>query len=315
MQWREVKVIFDFDDKELAEELISDIFYRSDVKGVVIRNSTPDPSADWAEDAPKTSDHDAVIAYFPENADVESKCEFLKKELACLKKEKGISTHLLFDNIAETDWAEAWKTYFYPQKIGKNIVVKPTWREYFASEGEIILEIDPGMAFGTGTHPTTSLCVNMIEKYLKPGDRFLDIGTGSGILMIAAAKLGAESVTGTDSDDTAVEIARKNLLLNRIAEDKFDLIAGNLADAVDRQFDVVVANILSEVIVVLLNRIEKILRNGGIFIGSGIVGKNTEKVVQKMRDSGFEIAEVRSDQEWIAAVGFLRPEHRSTAQC
>ncbi len=306
MQWREAKVIFDFNDKELAAELISDIFYRFDLKGVVIESSTPDPSADWAEDAPKTSDHDAVIAYFPENGQTETKCESLKKELARLRKENGISTRLVFQSVAEQDWAEAWKAYFYPQKIGKNIVVKPTWREYLASEGEIILEIDPGMAFGTGTHPTTVLCVNMIEKYLRPGDSFLDVGTGSGILMIAAAKLGAQIITGSDSDETAVDIARKNLLLNNIAEEKFNLIAGNLADAVGRQFDVVAANILSEVIVVLLDSIGQVLRNGGIFIGSGIVEKNAEKVVQKMRDTGFELMEVRTEQEWVAVVGKLK---------
>jgi ribosomal protein L11 methyltransferase len=306
MQWTEAKVIFDFNDKELAEELISDIFYQFDLKGVVIESSTPDPSADWAEDAPKTSDHDAVIGYFPENGQAESISESLKKELARLRKENGISTRLVFRSIAEQDWAEAWKAYFYPQKISKNIVVKPTWREYFASEGETILEIDPGMAFGTGTHPTTALCVNMLEKYLRPGDSVLDVGTGSGILMIAAAKLGAESITGTDSDETAVEIARNNLLLNNIAEKKFNLITGNLADAVEQKFDVLVANILSEVIVVLLDSIGKVLRKGGIFIGSGIVEKNTEKVVQKMRDTGFEIMEVRTEQEWVAVVGKLK---------
>jgi len=306
MQWTEAKVIFDFNDKELAEELISDIFYQFDLKGLVIESSTPDPSADWAEDAPKTSDQDAVIAYFPENGKTESISESLKKELARLRKEKGISTRLVFRSIAEQDWAEAWKAYFYPQKISKNIVVKPTWREYLASEGEIILEIDPGMAFGTGTHPTTALCVNMLEKYLRPGDSFLDVGTGSGILMIAAAKLGAETITGTDSDETAVEIARNNLLLNSIAEEKFNLITGNLADAVEQKFDVLVANILSEVIVLLLDSIGKVLRKGGIFIGSGIVEKNTEKVVQKMRDTGFEIMEVRTEQEWVAVVGKLK---------
>ncbi len=306
MQWTEAKVIFDFNDRELAEELISDIFYQFDLKGVVIESSTPDPSADWAEDAPKTSDQDAVIAYFPENGKTESINESLKKELARLRKENGISTRLVFRSIAEQDWAEAWKAYFYPQKISKNIAVKPTWREYPASEGEIILEIDPGMAFGTGTHPTTALCVNMLEKYLRPGDSFLDVGTGSGILMIAAAKLGAETVTGTDSDETAVEIARNNLLLNSIAEEKFNLIAGNLADAVEQKFDVLVANILSEVIVLLLDSIGKVLRKGGIFIGSGIVGKNTEKVVRKMRDTGFEIMEVRTEQEWVAVAGKLK---------
>jgi ribosomal protein L11 methyltransferase len=121
-----------------------------------------------------------------------------------------------YARIDEQDWAEAWKAYFWPEKITDLIVVKPSWREYPAEPQEIVLEIDPGMAFGTGTHPTTSLCIRMIQTHLKPGDAFLDVGTGSGILMIAAAKLGAGTVCGVDNDEVAVTVAEKNLLANHI---------------------------------------------------------------------------------------------------
>jgi ribosomal protein L11 methyltransferase len=159
------------------------------------------------------------------------------------------------------------------------------------------------MAFGTGAHPTTSLCIQMIERYLTPGDSMLDVGTGSGILMIAAEKLGAGSVWGIDVDATAVKIAQENMMLNQIDAHKYKLIAGNLVDRVDRQFNVVVANILSEVILKLLESIPTVLVGGGIFICSGIISENKDTVVQKMIALKFEILEVGIRDSWVCIVG------------
>lgn len=302
MKWIETKVIFDFDDKPLASDLISNIFYDMGLQGVVVESQAAEITEDWAEDALKTSD-DAVTGYFPKNDAAEKKFRVLEQGLALMKKENRIITRVICREIDEEDWSESWKEYFWPEKISENFVVKPTWREYSSSEDEIVIEIDPGMAFGTGTHPTTALCIQMIERYLKPGASFLDVGTGSGILMVSAAKIGAEPVWGVDTDEVAVEIARKNLLLNRTDTSKFRVMTGNLADAVDRRFDLVAANILSEVILVLLDTVQDVLTKDGIFICSGIIERNKDAVVRKMEDSGFEIMEIKIKEEWVSIAG------------
>lgn len=305
MKWIETKVIFDFDDKPLASDLISNIFYDMGLQGVVVETRAIEPAVDWAEDAPKTSDDDAVTGYFPKNDSAGKKIRALEQGLAHLKKENRIITRVISREMDEEDWSESWKEYFWPEKISENFVVKPRWREYHPSEDEIVIEIDPGMAFGTGTHPTTALCIQMIERYLKPEATFLDVGTGSGILMIAAANLGAEPVWGVDTDEVAVEIAQKNLLLNRIDASKFRVMTGNLADAVDRRFDLVAANILSEVILVLLDTVQNVLTKGGVFICSGIIERNKDAVVRKMEDSGFEIMRIEIKEKWVSIVGRL----------
>jgi ribosomal protein L11 methyltransferase len=307
MKWLEAKVIFEFDDKEFAIDLISNIFYDFGVQGVVVEDPGLEPEEDWGDDAQMTPEHYAVIGYFRRNKQAKEKKEVLQKELVRLKKENGIISRIAFQEIDEKDWAESWKEHFWPEKISRNIVVKPTWREYDSNPNEIIIEIDPGMAFGTGTHPTTSLCIHMIEKYLKPGDSFLDVGTGSGILMIAAAKLGAEKLFGIDKSDGAVEITQKNLWLNNIETHRFKVKTGNLVEGVEERFDLVVANILMEVIVVLLDDIQRVLAESGIFICSGMIEGNTHLVVGKMKALGLEIIETLTKDKWVSIAGRPNP--------
>jgi ribosomal protein L11 methyltransferase len=181
--------------------------------------------------------------------------------------------------------------------------VKPTWRDYQADAGDIVVELDPGMAFGTGTHPTTALCIEMMETYFKQGDTFLDLGTGSGILMIAAAKLGASMVCGVDKDEIAVEIAQKNLILNKIDRQSFSVCSGNLVEGIEKKYDFVAANILTHVILGLLADIQRVIKEKGIFICSGILEENKNLVVAKMNDMGFEILESESKEHWVAIAG------------
>ena len=178
--------------------------------------------------------------------------------------------------------------------------------KYSVLSDGIVLETDAGSAFGSGDHPTTSLCMDMTEHFLKKGDRILDVGTGSGILMIAAAKLGAGKVLGIDKNETAVDIARKNLRLNKIDEQRFKVRTGNLVDGVKEQFELVLANILAEVIVTLLDNIQRILRKNGIFICSGMIEGNTHRVVAKMKTLGFEIIETRTKKKWVSIAGMLK---------
>jgi ribosomal protein L11 methyltransferase len=185
-------------------------------------------------------------------------------------------------------------------------VVKPTWREYTPESDEIVIELDPGMAFGTGTHPTTSLCATLIEKYLKKGDHFLDVGTGSGILMITAARLGADRVCGIDKDETAVKIAAANLKLNSIQPRKFQVTAANLVDETRDTYDMIAANIFTHIILNLLTDIKRVLNPGGMFICSGIIDKNTDQVTAALRDIGFETVEIAAEEGWVAITSKLK---------
>jgi len=305
MKWSEVKVIFDSKDKEFAADLISNIFYELGLTGVVIEDADMPLSPDGPADHPLPR-RNAVSAYLPKTENLSNNMGFIKERLLELSRQYHIRNRIVCRDIDETDWAESWKEYFWPQKIGKKIVIKPSWREYVPQPDDIIVEIDPGMAFGTGTHPTTSLCLQLIETYLQKGDAFLDVGTGSGILMIAAAKLGAARLTGIDNDVLAVEIAGKNLLLNDIDPKKFDVLAADLVVTVNEKFHFITANILTETIVRLLDQIRNILIDGGVFVCSGIIEEKKDLVLVKMEKSGFDILDTVIQEKWVAIAGRLR---------
>ena len=177
MKWIAAKVTFDSPDRALATDLVADIFYALELKGVVVDDPDMDPGQDWGEDAIRPPEMPGVTGYFADTPSAAGKCKTLEAELLRLESVADIETRIEYARIDEQDWAEAWKEYFWPEKITDTIVVKPSWREYPAGPEEIILEIDPGMAFGTGTHATTALCIRMIQTHLKPGDAFLDVGT------------------------------------------------------------------------------------------------------------------------------------------
>jgi ribosomal protein L11 methyltransferase len=298
MKWIAAKVTFDSPDQELATDLVADIFYSLDLKGVVVDDPEIDPGQDWGEDAVLPPRAPAVTGYFADTSCAAGKCETLEAALERLEREVGVHSRVEYIRLDEQDWAEAWKEYFWPERITDTIVVKPSWREYPAGAREIVLEIDPGMAFGTGTHPTTALCIRLIQSHLKPGDTFLDVGTGSGILMIAAGKLGAATVCGVDNDPVAVTVAEKNLLSNRI--DPFRLFTGNLVEAVHQAFDIVTANILAEVILDLLPTLAPVLKDGGIFIASGIITAKKDMVLSGLREKGFGVLQVLEADGWVA---------------
>jgi ribosomal protein L11 methyltransferase len=305
MKWIEAKVVFDFDNKQLATDLIADIFYELGTTGLVVEEPDIDHPEDWGKDAIQT-EHYAVTGYFPRDEKIRTRRRVLEKNLARLEKKNGIIYRIVYSDIKESDWANQWKAHFRPEKITDKIVVKPTWRKYLGNPDEIILEIDPGMAFGTGTHPTTGMCITMIEKYLNKGDSFLDVGTGSGILMVAAAKLGAGRVWGTDNDKVAANVACKNLMQNKIAKATFNIITGNFIEKVSAQFDVVAANITSKSILILLEDIKKVLLKKGTFICSGIIEEDKNNVIKKMENLGFEVIEILTKENWVSIASMLR---------
>jgi ribosomal protein L11 methyltransferase len=303
MHWIEVKVSFHHSDPDLVADLIANAFYEFDLQGVVIEDPGLEPENDWAEDAVVRPGGHAVVGYFSKGFRTEKKCKLLAERIEELKERTGFTSQISYKELDEEDWAEAWKAFFWPQRISRTIVVKPTWREYSAQPDDVVIELDPGMAFGTGTHPTTARCIELIEIHLKPGDAFLDVGTGSGILMIAAAKLGAGMVCGVDRDEVAVAVAARNLTRNRINPHKFFVYTGNLVEGAQNSYDFIAANILTHVIVNLLDDVKMVLKPGGIFVGSGILEENQDIVVAKMQDVGFEIIEVAVKEQWVALAG------------
>ena len=297
-------MIFDFEDKQLATDLIANIFYEQGITGLVVEAPDIEHPEDWGKDA-ITPDHYSVIGYLLHDEQSEKQLKIIEKNLVSLENKNGIIYKIVCSDVDESDWAHQWKAHFRPEKITDTIVIKPTWREYSGKNNEVILEIDPGMAFGTGIHPTTRMCIAMIEKYLKQGDSFLDVGTGSGILMVAAAKLGAGRVWGTDNDEVAVDVASKNLAQNKIPTASFNIITGNLVEKVETLFDVVAANITSKHILLLLDHIKKVLVKNSIFICSGIIEEDKNKVIHKLENLGFELIEIRTKETWVSIASMV----------
>ncbi len=200
----------------------------------------------------------------------------------------------------ENEWKDEWKKYFHTTKITDKIVIKPSWEDYTPSEGETVIKIDPGMAFGTGTHETTSLCIKMLEKYAQGKKNLLDIGCGSGILMIVGAKLGAEKVDGIDIDPAVESVAKENLEDNEI--DNFSVVIGNLVDDTDKKYDIVVSNILADTLMALLDDIEKVLEPGALVIFSGILKTRKHEILEKTEKHNFEQIDEKEENGWISYV-------------
>lgn len=258
------------------------------------------------EDLKKKNIETNVKVYILEDESQAEKIEEIKNMLNRLKASDSEdifgSLNMTFNDIKEEDWANNWKKYFKPFNVGKKLLIKPTWEECDNKENRIILEIDPGASFGTGSHETTKMCLIGLEDYMKEGDEVIDVGCGSGILSIAAAKLGCKHVTGVDIDPMCIETSSYLSKINSVS-DKFDVFIGDLAEKVDVQADVVVANIFAHIIKRLTPDTKRILKKGGIFISSGIIKETVDTVIDSYKESGFEILEVNNMGDWYCVVG------------
>ncbi len=246
-----------------------------------------------------------VRGYLPADAAAGERVEGLRQTLAELTEDRiGFDAgplKLLLANVREEDWAENWKKYYKPFRVGERLVVKPVWETFPAEPGDLVIEIDPGMAFGNGTHETTAMCMALLEGVLKPGDTVLDVGTGSGILALAAALLGAGSVLGVDLDPVAVRVANENIARNGLGS-VVTAQAGDLLAGVAVVADVVVANIIADAIILLSGAVRAHIAPGGVFLSSGIIRDREEDVLSALRDAGFMVEHIERKGEWIAIV-------------
>lgn len=307
LKWSE----FSIHTSEEAVEPICHILHESGASGVVIEDPS-DLVRDWGDRfgeiyqlSPDDYPEDGVMikAYFPVNSFLIDTIEAIKESInGLLQHDIDLGRNKIHViEVDESEWATAWKKYYKPIRISDSITIKPTWEEYKPTDEELIIELDPGMAFGTGTHPTTVLCIQAIEKYMNGHERVIDVGTGSGVLSIAAAKLGAKKVLALDLDYVAVQSAKENVTGNDVSH-IVQVEQNDLLKDVSGQYDLVVANILAEVIVTFVHDAAAVLKESGTFITSGIIKRKKDDVKQALEHGGFRIEEVVEMEDWVAIV-------------
>ncbi|WP_242860849.1 50S ribosomal protein L11 methyltransferase [Defluviitalea phaphyphila] len=267
---------------------------------------------DWDyidEDILKNKDMEEVLikAYIPEDNPYEEKIIQIQEKLNNIKQFLDIGKGTIeIEKIDEERWVNSWKKYYKPIKIGKNIIIKPTWEEYIPKcKDEIIVEMDPGMAFGTGTHETTSMCIEALEQFISKGDIIFDIGCGSGILGISAAKLGAKKVIGVDLDPNAVKVAKNNVKLNKV-DNIMKVYEGNLLDVITEKANIVVANIIADIIIEISKNVFKFLKPKGFFISSGIIKSRLSEVKETIINNNFDIINIYEKGEWCAIIAQMK---------
>ena len=305
MNYMEIKM--EVKDRDGVEAL-SNMLAEMGTGGVMIED--PQAIADYANsglwDAHEFSEElmsrkDIIIkSYLPQDDNLLNKVEQIIIELNEIETRLDMSpTRVTYKPVQEEDWANAWKVYFKPERIGKITVIKPTWETYEKQEGDLVIEIDPGMAFGTGNHATTALCLQMLEDYVKPGMDVIDVGTGSGILAIQAGLLGANSVQAMDYDTVAVSAAKENIELNNLQE-RVSICQSDLLAEAHGQADIIVANIIADIIIRLTPSTVEYLKNGKVFISSGIIDTRKDDVLAALEEHNFSIIEVRENAGWVA---------------
>ena len=239
--------------------------------------------------------HSLIHVYIKQEKDALDCVEFIKARLDA----EGIEYETSIVGVNEEDWANNWKQYYHTQRIGKRIIVTPSWEEYTPAEGEVQMRLDPGMAFGTGTHDTTRLCLELLEEVVTPETRILDVGTGSGILSVGGVLLGAPSALGVDIDPVAVKVANENAEINEVTG-KTEFVCGDLTDKVHGKFEIVTANIVADVIIRLLSTVKNYLLKGGVLIVSGIIDTRADEVENACHEAGFVTEKRLEHGGWVA---------------
>lgn len=299
-----------------ATEAVANILYDAGVKGVVIEDpkdfdfiNQDQKTWDYVDEELYDFDFEGALikGYLPKTEGVADEIQLIKHSIAYLPHyglDIGEGT-LETKEVKDEDWSNNWKQYYKPTKIGKNIVVKPEWEDYQANPEEIIIEMNPGMAFGTGTHETTAMCTAALEEVVTKEDLVFDIGCGSGILGIVAAKLGAKKVIAVDFDEVAVKVARENVEKNRVQDQVF-VFHGNLMDNINEKGDIILVNIIADVIMTMAPDFQHYLKSSGTLITSGIILEKIEPVKKALKAHNIEVYKTVKRGEWAALYGQLR---------
>ncbi|MGN0170047.1 MAG: 50S ribosomal protein L11 methyltransferase [Lachnospiraceae bacterium] len=313
MKWKEYTI----KTTTRAEELVSNMLYELGITGVEIIDNVPlteeevkEMYIDIVAQLPPDEGNSAVRFYLEEQEDEHAVLEKVRAGLTQLSQFVDVGEAVIEETITqEEDWINNWKEFFKPFYLD-DILIKPTWEAIpEGAKYRALIEIDPGTSFGTGQHETTQLCIRGLEKYMKPGDLVLDLGTGSGILSVIALKLGAGHTVGTDIDPICMDATRDNMTMNHILQKDYDVMVGNLIDDTSLQeavgkekYDVVLANILADVIIPMAKAAYDTVKPGGCFITSGIIDFKEEPVKEALQEAGFEIMEVNHMGEWVGIV-------------
>ncbi|MCD8323481.1 MAG: 50S ribosomal protein L11 methyltransferase [Clostridiales bacterium] len=304
-----------------AEDLVSSMLADLGIEGVEIEDNIPLTRDDTAKmfidilpELPPDDGTSRVSFYLEYDADNASVLNDVRTGLEELRSYVDVGSGAIAESVTEdVDWRDKWKEFFHSFTIEsgtddrRDLLIKPTWEEADAADREkILIEIDPGISFGTGKHETTQLCVRQLMKHLKQGDRILDVGCGSGILSIVSLKLGAAHVTGTDIDEDCLTSTYENFAVNHLSREQGDFYEGNLIDDVKLQetvgtgsYDIAVANILADVIIPLAPVIPRFLKRGGLFIASGIIDFKENEVAAAIEAAGLTITEIAHQGEWV----------------
>ncbi len=295
-----------------ASDLVSETLMLAGASGTMVedRSDVPDPDKPtgyWEIIDPKMIDAmpvDVLVhAWFEPGAAFPDLLRSLQLRFTSWKEsDLGMdpgSLAIETQNVQDEDWSEVWKRFYKPFRAGKRLVVRPTWEPYAAGPEDLVIDMDPGMAFGSGTHETTGMCLALLEEAVKPGDSVIDVGCGSGILAIGAARLGAEHVLAIDIDPVAVRVAKENIELNQLS-DRIEAVNGNLLDSTEEVCDVCVANIIADVIMAFASPLKSHIHPGGLFICSGIIRERADEVQKALEQAGYTVLRRVEKGEWAA---------------
>ncbi|NLL05142.1 MAG: 50S ribosomal protein L11 methyltransferase [Clostridiaceae bacterium] len=307
MIWYEVRI----KTTEEAYDAVTEMLTRIGAGGVAIEDpndiiselSKPD-TLDYADDEFLSSLEDGVTikAYFSEEVSISELTTLIEEKLKFIGQFLEVGEGFIgTSQVNDEDWSTSWKKYYKPLKLTDKLVIKPSWENYEKKEDEIVIEMDPGMAFGTGTHETTKMCSVLLEKYINHGDTVVDLGCGTAILSIISAKLGAKSVTAVDIDEVAVKVAKENCEINDVTS-QVAVFRGVIDDLKKEKVDIIVANIIANVIIDISDKISSYLKKDGLFITSGIIKERKEEVLETYTKLGFECEQVDELGEWVAIV-------------
>lgn len=302
MNWIKVKIDYFSNTLEETKSKLINMFEEIGIKQIEVIDYFSDNSLDYNINFKKQSEIWSIIGYIVNNRFSKLKLNIISDKLKEFSlDDEEFMYEIYTSECSDDDWKDEWKKYFHTVNITDNIIIKPSWDNYEASEGETVIEIDPGMAFGTGTHETTALCVEFLEKYVPGKKKLLDIGCGSGILMLIGKILGVEKVVGIDIDSNVKDVVIENFEKNNI-KDNYEIIIGDLVEDINEKYDLVVSNILVDVLTELLENIEKTLEKGATIIFSGIIKDKEEEFLRKTKEHNLVEIDKNEKNNWVSLV-------------